>query len=83
VTRTVFKTIDRDIAERIFELHKKHPKLGHDGLLKVLAADGHNVDTKELQHFVDEHKIHGEQWEYNWRNSTGSIGYMDHPNPHI
>jgi hypothetical protein len=65
-----FKTISPEVAAAIFELHEKHPKLGHDGLLKLLEEDsGFDVNSDELTVFLDEHNVHGEKWVRVWGGS--------------
>ena len=81
-----YKTITPEIASQIIELHKEHHRLGHDGLLKLLADASVEVDSAELSSFLDHHDIHGEKWELAWghipgryRVGFGFIGGVFHP----
>lgn len=81
-----FKTITPEIASQIIELHKEHRRLGHDGLLKLLADDNVEVDSAELSSFLDHHDIHGEKWELAWGHIPGryrvgfvTLGGVFHP----
>lgn len=66
-----FKTIDAEMASRIFDLHREHRQLGHDGLLRVIEGAGYHVDADELSDFLSHHKIHGEHWELAWGHIPG------------
>jgi len=66
-----YKTISREVASHIFELHKEYPQLGHDGLLKLLSDNGMKVDPKEYTSFIEHHDIHGERWELAWGHIPG------------
>ena len=61
-----YRTITDECAHHIIELHKHHPQLGHDGLLKLLADNGYKVDAREYDAFLEQHKVHGERWEVAW-----------------
>ncbi len=73
-----FKTITPEIASQIIELHKEHHRLGHDGLLKLLADANVEVDPAELSSFLDHHDIHGEKWELAWGHIPGRyrVGFI-------
>ena len=73
-----YKTIDGKCAKAIFELHRKHPQLGHDGLLKMLDGEGFRVDSRELQAFLEERKIRGEHWEVGWGLIPGRFDVVKH-----
>jgi hypothetical protein len=49
--------IDAAIATRIQALHKKHQQLGHDGIAKLLASEGINVDSHDLKAFLQNKKF--------------------------
>jgi hypothetical protein len=66
-----YMTITPEIASMIIELHKEHHRLGHDGLLKLLADARVEVDSAELSDFLDHHDIHGEKWELAWGHIPG------------
>ncbi|MEO6196568.1 MAG: hypothetical protein ABIP58_00500 [Dehalococcoidia bacterium] len=60
MTKPTYHTIDSRIAEEIRRLHKKHPKLGHEGLLKVLKESDIKVDEAELRMFLDRTRMNPE-----------------------
>ncbi len=64
--------IDAAIASRIQELHKKHQQLGHDGLGKLLAAEGINVDSHELKSFLQNKKFKVAPTMH-WENSSDAL----------
>jgi hypothetical protein len=66
-----YRTISPEVASQIFELHKHYPKLGHDGLFKLLSDAGVAVDSREFTDFIDHHDIHGEKWELAWGHIPG------------
>lgn len=59
-----YNTIDEETAREIKELHKRHPKLGHHGLLEALKQDGILVDSEELERFMRVNRIKAERF---WR----------------
>jgi len=44
--------ITPEVVKRIRALHKQHPKLGQNGLSKLLAAEGIHLDPHELRAFL-------------------------------
>jgi hypothetical protein len=56
-----YRTIDRNVAEAIRRLHKKYPRLGHAGLLKVLHSERLQVDSEELTDFLTRNRIRPEK----------------------
>src|SRR3990172_11107773 len=52
-----YSTIDEETGRHVRELHKRHPKLGHHGLLNILHQEGYDVDAEELEEFMRNHKM--------------------------
>lgn len=76
-----YDDFDEEVAALVVELHKRHPKLGHHGLLEALRDSGIHVDSKELQEFMGRNRIRAEKPWRPWRllglpkwyiNSAGS-----------
>ncbi len=57
-----YERLDAEVAGRIVELHKRHPNLGHNGLLNALKDEGIDVDPRELEDFMEARDIEGERW---------------------
>jgi hypothetical protein len=52
-----FGTISDAVANRIRELHKAHPKLGRDGIGRLLRNEGYKVDANDLEDFMRQNRI--------------------------
>lgn len=52
-----YSTIDEETGRHVRELHKRHPKLGHHGLLNILHQEGYDIDAEELEEFMRNHKM--------------------------
>lgn len=50
-------SITSEIEDAIRRLHDQHPELGHEGLIRLLADEGVEVDEYELRTYMDEHKM--------------------------
>jgi len=48
MTTRQYDAIDDRVADEIKRLHKRHPKLGHDGLLHALRQQEIHVDPEQL-----------------------------------
>jgi hypothetical protein len=59
-----YDRLDAKVAALIVKLHKRHPNLGHNGLLKALKDDGFEVDPKELEDLMKARGIEGERWRH-------------------
>jgi hypothetical protein len=64
--------IDGAIAKRIQALHKKHQQLGHDGIGKLLASEGINIDGHELKAFLQNKKFKVAPTTH-WENSSDAL----------
>jgi hypothetical protein len=64
--------IDEAIARRIQALHKKHQQLGHDGIGKLLASEGINIDSRELKTFLQSKKFKVAPTVH-WENSSDAL----------
>ena len=64
--------IDAAIAQRIQALHKKHQQLGHDGIGKLLASEGINIDSHELKAFLQSKKFKVAPTVH-WENSSDAL----------
>jgi hypothetical protein len=64
--------IDEAIAKRIQTLHKKHQQLGHDGIGKLLASEGINIDSHELKAFLQNKKFKVAPTVH-WENSSDAL----------
>jgi len=64
MTSRQYDVIDEKVAAEIKRLHKRHPKLGHDGLLDGLRQQEIHVDPQELEAYMKEHRIRPERF---WR----------------
>ncbi len=62
-----YQRIDERIAEQIKRLHKRHPRLGHDGLLDALRQAHIHIDPEELASFMNEHHIRAERPWQPWK----------------
>jgi hypothetical protein len=49
VTSRQFDAIDEKVAAEIKRLHKRHPKLGHDGLIDALRQQEIHVDPPNFR----------------------------------
>jgi hypothetical protein len=75
VKKRATRPIDAAIAARIQVLHKKHQQLGHDGLGKLLASEGINVDSHELKSFLQNKKFKVAP-TMKWENSSDALSGM-------
>jgi hypothetical protein len=57
MTSRKYQPIDSNVADEISRLHRRHPKLGHDGLLDALRQAGVEVDPRELEAFMKTRRI--------------------------
>jgi hypothetical protein len=57
-----YDRLDENVAALIAKLHRRHPNLGHHGLLHALKDEGIEVDPQELERFMHARDIDGEQW---------------------
>jgi hypothetical protein len=64
MTSRGYDAIDDRVAAEIKRLHKRHPKLGHDGLLDALSQENIHVDPQELEAYLKRHRIKPEGF---WR----------------
>jgi hypothetical protein len=64
--------MDKEIAERVRELHHEHSNLGHEGILRLLEDEGIVVDEHELRLFMDEHHLDGGPTS-GWSNSKDPL----------
>jgi hypothetical protein len=64
VTSRQYDAIDERVGAEIKRLHKRHPKLGCDGLIDALRQQDIHVDPRQLQVFMNENRINPERF---WR----------------
>lgn len=67
MTSRQYDAIDERVAEEIRRLHKRHARLGHDGLLDALEQADIHVDPQELERFMAEKSIKAERPWQPWR----------------
>jgi hypothetical protein len=69
MTSRQYHAIDERVAAEIRRLHKRHPKLGHDGLLDALRQESIHVDPQDLDRFMKINRIRPERpwWRLGWR----------------
>lgn len=72
VSKKRVQRIDAAIARRIQALHKKHQQLGHDGIGKLLASEGINVDSHELKTFLQNKKFKVAPTMH-WENTSDAL----------
>jgi len=72
-----YNTIDAPTAQAIMDLHKQHPKLGHQGLQHLLEQAGMHVDQEELERFMKENHIRAQKpWRpWRWRGASWPFGW--------
>jgi hypothetical protein len=73
MTSRQYDAIDERVADEIKRLHKRHPRLGHDGLLDALVQQDIHVDPEEFERFMKEHRIRAERpWKpWKWAGLAG------------
>jgi hypothetical protein len=64
LTSPQYDAIDEKVAAEIKRLHKRHPQLGHHGLLEALEQVDVHVDPEQLERFMADHRIKAER---SWR----------------
>jgi hypothetical protein len=81
-SRRQYDAIDDRVAAEIKRLHKRHPKLGHAGLLDALEQQEVHVDPEELERFMKQNRIRAERswqpWKWSglrWPFGVGVIHY--------
>ncbi len=57
MTSRQYDAMDERVAAEIKRLHKRHPKLGHHGLLEALRQEEIHVDQEELASFLKQNHI--------------------------
>ncbi len=67
MTSRQYNAIDDRVAAEIKRLHKRHPKLGHHGLLEALQQAGMHVDPEELESFMRQNRIRAERSWQPWK----------------
>jgi hypothetical protein len=84
MTSRQYDAIDERVAAEIKRLHKRHPKLGHDGLLDALRQQDIHVDPQEFETHMKGHHIKAEAawkpWKWSglpgwWPFSSSPISY--------
>src|SRR5574341_228583 len=68
-----YDVFDEAVAQLVIGLHKRHPNIGHRGLLKALRDEGYEVDPKQLERFMDDSDIEGEGWYWQRNNIRGYL----------
>ncbi len=68
-----YDTLDERVARLILSLHKRHPNLGHDGLLDALKGEGVTIDPRDLERFMEHANIEGESWHWKRNNIRGYL----------
>ena len=68
-----YDTLDERVALLIVRLHKRHPNLGHNGLLHALKDEGVTVDPQDLERFMEKADIEGETWYWKRNNIRGYL----------
>jgi hypothetical protein len=68
-----YDTLDERVANKILELHEKHPNLGHNGLYNALEELGVVVDPQDLERFMEHADIEGESWYWKRNNIRGYL----------
>jgi hypothetical protein len=73
MTSRQYQVIDEQVAGEIRRLHRRHPKLGHHGLLEALRQEDVHVDSRDLERFMKEQGIKPERpWRpFRWRGLPG------------
>ena len=71
MTSRLYDAIDEKVAVEIKRLRKRHPKLGHEGLMNALAQSGIRVDEAQLKRFLKSRKLEPEAPS---RKTWGHIG---------
>jgi hypothetical protein len=71
MTSRRIQPIDEHVAAEIKRLRKKHPKLGHEGLMDALAQSGIRVDEAELKVFLKSQRMKPEAPS---RKTWGHVG---------
>ncbi len=66
MTSRQYNPLDEAVAEEIKRLHKRYPKLGHEGLLDALEQQGIEVDEGEMKNFVRKNKLGPGIAEQSW-----------------
>src|SRR2546428_12684313 len=67
MTSRQYDAIDELLAAEIKRLHKRYPKLGHDGLLDALVQQNIHVDPQELATFMARQGIKAERIWQPWK----------------
>ena len=68
-----YDALDERVARMIFDLHERHPNLGHNGLLKALKQKGVIIDPQHLELFMEDADIEGESWYWKRNNVRGYL----------
>jgi len=59
--------VDERVAAEIKRLHKRHPKLGHHGLIEALMQADIHVDPEELERFMKDNRLRAERSWQPWK----------------
>jgi hypothetical protein len=68
-----YDALDERVAKLILHLHKRHPNLGHNGLLHALKGEGVTVDPQDLERFMEKADIEGDSWYWKRNNIRGYL----------
>ena len=68
-----YDTLDERVAGLILRLHRRHPNLGHNGLLHALTDEGVTIDPRDLERFMEQVNIEGEGWYWKRNNLRGYL----------
>ena len=66
MTSRQYDAIDEHVSAEIKRLHKRHPKLGHDGLLDALRQQNIHVDPQDLEAYMKHNRIKPERLWRGW-----------------
>jgi hypothetical protein len=67
VTSRQYDAIDEKVEAEIKRLHKRHPKLGRDGLLDALRQENIHVDPVALAYFMNRNGIRPDKSWQPWK----------------
>lgn len=68
-----YDPLDERVALLILRLHKRHPNLGHNGLLHALKDEGVTTNPQHLERFMEQADIEGESWYWKRNNIRGFL----------
>ena len=67
MTSRQYDAIDESVGTEIKRLHKRHPKLGHDGLFEALRQQNIHVEPEELEGYMKRNRIKADRYWRPWK----------------